>query len=221
MKIGGRTTGPVLVADADAKARTGLSAALSDAGFSVIEASGGSEALLILQTCVPAIAVIEPYLPGVSGYTVCNQIRLTFGDDLPVVFVSGHRTEACDRVAGLLLGADDYLTQPVAPDELVARIRRLLRRAPIQLEPTPTNGCGRLTAREQQVLTHLAEGLTQKDLAARLFISSKTVGSHVEHILAKLGVKTRAQAVAVAYREGFLRPDNEDESKPALRTQKG
>jgi DNA-binding CsgD family transcriptional regulator len=59
---------------------------------------------------------------------------------------------------------------------------------------------GRLTKRESEILQLLADGLTQKQIAERLFISPKTVGTHIEHILLKLGVRTRAQAVAVAYR---------------------
>ena len=210
MNLGGRSGEAILVADADTAARSRLAAILTDAGFAVAETSSGAEAVRLLQTCVPLLAILEPYLPDVSGYEVCNQLRLRFGDDVPVIFVSGHRTEACDRVAGLLIGADDYLTQPVAPDELLARIRGLLRRAPRPVEAANDKASDGLTAREHQILTLLADGLSQKDIAGLLVISSKTVGTHVEHILAKLGVRTRAQAVAVAYREGLFSSESKD-----------
>jgi DNA-binding NarL/FixJ family response regulator len=117
------------------------------------------------------------------------------GQGLPIVFVSADRTEPSDRVAGLLLGGDDYLAKPVEPDELLARVRRHL----LRLETW--NGLGvRLTSREHQVLKLLADGLGPTEISAELGISPKTVATHVEHIYAKLGVHTRAQAVASAFR---------------------
>jgi two-component system, NarL family, secretion system response regulator SalR len=118
---------------------------------------------------------------------------------MPIVFVSGSRTESYDRVAGLLVGADDYIVKPYAPDELLTRIRHLVRRSK-SLSPSVTAG---LTSREREVLRLLANGLRQEDIAERLFISRKTVGTHVGNILRKLGVRSQAQAVSVAYREEF------------------
>ena len=116
------------------------------------------------------------------------------------MFVSGERTESYDRVAGLMLGGDDYIVKPYAPDELVARLLALLRRGGAA-ESAPE-----LTPRELEVLALLAQGLDQRAIAERLVISSKTVGSHIEHILTKLGVNNRVQAVALAYRSGLVAP---------------
>jgi DNA-binding CsgD family transcriptional regulator len=127
-------------------------------------------------------------------------LRHEFGEGLPIMLVSGDRTEAYDRVAGLLIGADDYLVKPYAPDELLARARRLLRRA----TPIAPPVAAKLTLRETEVLSLLAEGLEQDEIAARLFITRKTVGTHIEHILKKLGVRSRAQAVALAYRSDLV-----------------
>jgi DNA-binding NarL/FixJ family response regulator len=77
-------------------------------------------------------------------------------------------------------------------------VRALLRRA------DRANGGSSLTPREREVLQLLAEGLEQSEIAERLVISSKTVASHIERILAKLGVRSRAQAVAAAFREGLV-----------------
>jgi DNA-binding NarL/FixJ family response regulator len=116
------------------------------------------------------------------------------------MFLSGERVEAFDRAAGLMLGADDYLLKPFSSEELVARVRGLLRRT----LPTPRSLETKLTVRELEVLRLLAGGLGQKEISGRLAISTKTVGTHIEHILMKLGVQSRTQAVALAYRERLI-----------------
>ena len=60
--------------------------------------------------------MLDVQLPGMSGYEICRELRDEFGEGLPILFVSGFRTESLDRVAGLLVGADDYLVKPFAPD---------------------------------------------------------------------------------------------------------
>jgi len=95
--------------------------------------------------------------------------------------------------------SSDYLVKPFAPDELIARLRRLLARTSGKHE----NGRRALTAREEEVLKLLAGGLAQNEIAKELVISEKTVASHIERILAKLGVHSRAQAVTVAYQTGL------------------
>ena len=144
--------------------------------------------------------MLDVSLPGCSGYEVCSRLRQTFGQTIGIVFLSGERTESLDHVAGLLLGADDYVAKPFDPDELVARVRAILRRGAHEV-PKQRSG---LTRREQQVLQLLAEGQAQAEIASELVISTKTVGTHIEHILAKLEVRSRAQAVALAYREDLL-----------------
>jgi len=101
-------------------------------------------------------------------------------------------------VAGILLGADDYLGKPLAHDEFLARVRRLLLR---RAQPAPAP---KLTPREHDVLDLLAQGLKQKEIADRLVISGKTVGTHTEHIFAKLGARSRVQAVEAAHRRELL-----------------
>jgi DNA-binding NarL/FixJ family response regulator len=194
------TCGPILLAEPDSEARKQLVRVFERAGYPVVAVRGGVEALEAARATRPCAAVLEVPLSRLSGYEVCRALRAEFGADLPIVFVSGRRTESYDRVAGLLLGADDYLVKPCAPDELLARVRRLLDREP----SAPPQTLPRLTQREQEVLGLLAEGLEQNEIAARLVISSKTVGTHIEHILSKLGVRSRTQAVARAFREELV-----------------
>jgi DNA-binding NarL/FixJ family response regulator len=190
--------GPVLVADEDATSRAQLARVLEAAGYDVTQARSGEEALHAAREVRPCIALLEIPLGNLSGYEVCRALREETG--VPIVFVSGSRTESYDRVAGLLVGADDYIVKPYAPDELLTRVRNLVRRS----RPLTQSVSAKLTKREREVLGLLAEGLRQDEIAERLFISRKTVGTHVENILRKLGVRSRTQAVALAYREELL-----------------
>jgi DNA-binding NarL/FixJ family response regulator len=190
--------GTILVVEDDDALRACIVELLEDGGYAVVEASSGREALTLARRDDPQAVVLDVCLPGLSGYEVCRVLKQEL-EDVPVLFVSGERIESFDRVAGLLIGADDYLVKPFALDELLARVRALLRR----------NGAARrslfgLTRRELEVLRHLADGLPQRGIADRLQISPKTVGTHIEHIFQKLGVQSRAQAVAAAYRERLV-----------------
>jgi len=187
----------VLVADGDGKARGELAQLLASAGYHVWQATRGDEAIAVAREERPSIAILEIPLLVLSGYEVCRALKSELGSGFPVIFLSGQRTESYDRVAGLLVGADDYLVKPYAPDELLARLRLL------QLRSRPLNGIARsnLTRREAEVLRLLAQGMSQPEIAERLTLSPKTVGSHIEHVLRKLGVHSRAQAVALALRD--------------------
>lgn len=189
------TPGHVLVVDDDPQFRTYLRGVLEDGAYSVVEAADGVAALASVRASRPAAVLLDVNMPRLSGYEVCRSLREEHGPALPVMFVSGERTESFDRVAGLMIGADDYLVKPFAADELLARLRCMLRPAG-RAESAPST----LTRRELQVLELLADGLDQAEIAARLVISPKTVGTHIERILAKLGAHSRAEAVAFAYR---------------------
>ena len=79
------------------------------------------EALAAAKGSDVVLVVIEIELPDMTGYEVCHAIREELGEELPIVFVSGIRTEPLDKIAGLLLGADDYIVKPIDPNELLAR----------------------------------------------------------------------------------------------------
>jgi DNA-binding NarL/FixJ family response regulator len=192
--------GQVLVVDDDERFRAFVSATLGAAGFQSVDAADGATALALVDAQHFDAVLLDVQLPGISGYEVCRALRDRHGDALPIVFVSGVRTEPFDRVAGLLLGSDDYLVKPFAPDELVARVCAVMRRG-ARSGGKVANGWG-LTPRESEVLGLLADGLGQTEIALRLVISPKTVATHIEHILRKTGARSRAQAVALAYGAG-------------------
>jgi two-component system, NarL family, nitrate/nitrite response regulator NarL len=140
----------------------------------------------------------------VSGYEICRELRDEYGDFLPILFISGAKTDELDRVSGLLLGADDYIVKPFDPNEVLARVRRLTRRLTVQVPRRGRSGLEELlTSRELEVLFLLADGHTQKKIASELVISPKTVATHLQNILTKLGVHSRAEAVALAHRDGL------------------
>ena len=202
----------VLVVDDDDTHRELIRTVLGRAGFSTVDASNGEEAVAAARRHLPRLVVLDVRMPDVSGYEVCRRLRDEFGDTMSIVFLSGERTEGFDLAAGLLVGADDYLVKPFSPDELLARVRVRLPAAPEERPPSTD-----LTKRELEVLRLLTEGLSQKEIAASLVISSKTVAAHIQHILGKLGVHSRAQAVAHAYRRGLVGDDVELHSpEPAV-----
>jgi DNA-binding NarL/FixJ family response regulator len=201
----------ILIADEDQASRELLAGILLNAAYQPLEADTGERGLELAREHRPAAAILEIPLSGLSGYELCASLKAEFGASLPVIFVTGDRTEPYDRVAGLLLGADDYMTKPYAAGELLVRLRNLLHR---RANPEAARFGRRLTPREHEVLALMAEGLQHQEIARKLFISPKTVGTHVEHILRKLGARSRAQAIAVAYHHQILRPGALSASMP-------
>ena len=201
-----RDCGQILVVDDEGDFRKLVSAVLGRAGYEVVEAETGEEALALAAQETPAMVLLDVNLPGTSGYAVCNELRQRLGHQLPIVFLSGDRTEPFDRVAGLLIGADDYITKPFDPDELVARVRRMLERTQMRRPRITYEDPFGLTRREREVLSLLVDGLTQVSIADRLYLSPKTVGTHIQRIIGKMGVNSRTQAVALAAREHIFEP---------------
>jgi DNA-binding NarL/FixJ family response regulator len=194
---------PVLVVDPDGDQRREVAEMLRRAGFRVKVIESGEEALAEARRERPNLVVLEVRLSDMSGYEVCRSLKDEFGDAVGVIFVSRDRTETSDRVAGLMIGADDYMGKPLAADEFVARARGLARRTEAYDHlKAPAVRAG-LTARELEVLQLLADGLDQDSIARRLVVSPRTVGKHIEHILSKLPARSRAEAVAIAYQRGL------------------
>ena len=191
----------VVVVDPDPQIRDGVCALLGGAGISALGYESAEEALAHLHSDDPALVLCEVELPGITGYELLRAIHHRDGTAIPVIFVTGARTATIDRAGGLIMGADDYVVKPFDGGELVARVRRSLARS--ELASQPVAGLHGLTARERDVLCLLADGMTQGEIALELVISPRTVSTHIQRILIKLGVHSRAQAVAVAHREGM------------------
>jgi DNA-binding NarL/FixJ family response regulator len=199
----------VLIVDDDPEFRAFVATTLENAGFATVEAEAAEDALERAAQETPRLAILDVCLPTISGYELGRRLRDEFGPSLPIIFISGERVDPLDRVAGLLLGGDDYVTKPFEPGELLIRIRRCLAAAEEGPQTAPTGALG-LTPRQEQVLALLAQGLTQGAIASRLDISSKTVGIHIEHVLEKLDVHSRAQAVSLAFRERLVELEPDD-----------
>jgi two-component system, OmpR family, response regulator MprA len=116
----------VLVVDDEPAVRTALERALRLAGYDVSLAEGGEQALREVAVAAPDAIVLDVLMPGVDGLEVCRRVR-SAGDGTPILMLTA-RDAVSDRVAGLDAGADDYLVKPFALDELLARLRALLRR---------------------------------------------------------------------------------------------
>jgi DNA-binding NarL/FixJ family response regulator len=202
MASDGDRCGAILVADDDAAARELIVSLLVGAGYEAEAFASATACLARAESARPRLAILDVCMPQVSGWEACRRLRAMYGTAVPVLFVSGERVDPVDRTAGLLLGGDDYLTKPFSPDELVARVLSLLRRAPAAETDV------RLTAREEGVLELLADGLSRREIARTLVISPKTVSAHLGHVYEKLGARDRVQAINAARRRGLIAGDN-------------
>ena len=119
----------VLLVDDDSCFRGFVASLLENASIDVVQAGDAAGAMVAAHSRRPDATILDVALPGVSGYGLCRDLRELYGSDLPIIFVSGSRVDAIDRSAGLLIGGDDYLVKPIDPDELLARLRRLLERS--------------------------------------------------------------------------------------------
>ncbi|MCL6634231.1 MAG: response regulator transcription factor [Peptococcaceae bacterium] len=118
-------TARILVIDDDRKITAMLRRSLVFEGYDVQAAGGGEEGLRIAAAWNPDLVVLDVLMPGLDGWEVCRRLRA--GGDVPILMLTA-RDEVADRVKGLDLGADDYLVKPFALEELLARVRALLRR---------------------------------------------------------------------------------------------
>src|SRR5438477_9604526 len=124
-----KPTGRVLVAEDDQRLRESLARVLTFEGYDVALAADGAAALNLIEASEPDVVVLDVMMPNVDGLEVCRTMRAR-GNHTPVLMLTA-RHEVSDRVAGLDAGADDYLVKPYALDELLARLRALLRRTSV------------------------------------------------------------------------------------------
>ncbi len=160
-------TGPrIVVAEDERAVRESLTRALTLEGYSVTAVSDGAQALEALRAEPADVVVLDVMMPVVDGLTACRVLR-SEKNRVPILMVTA-RTETSDRVAGLDAGADDYLTKPFALDELLARLRALLRRSQLDenaLPMTLTVGDLRVDSAARRVWA----GTTEVDLSKTEF----------------------------------------------------
>ena len=129
----------ILIADDEANIRELAGLYLKKDGFDVITVTNGMEALAQIKADMPSLLVLDLMMPDMDGWEVCRRVRAE--GNLPIIMLTA-RDDDIDKIVGLEMGADDYLTKPFNPRELVARVRAILRRA--AAAPTPQNDIRRL-----------------------------------------------------------------------------
>lgn len=197
----------LLVVDDEPNLLRAVAACLKAAGYEVSTARSGREALLQLAGAVPDLIVSDIRMPGIDGYQLARQLRGSPRTALvPVVFLTA-KDETADRVEGFRAGVDAYLTKPFEPEELIAVVNGILTRVErthseiarlvgsTMLEQEPAFQDEELTEAEDRVALAVSRGLSNKEIAAALEISVRTVENHISHILDKKGFGNR---VAIA-----------------------
>ena len=138
--VWGLSVGRILLVDDDVRLSSLLSRFLGEHKFDVRVAANGSEMYRRLEVAAFDLLILDINLPGEDGLTLCQQLRRR-GNRMPIIMLTARGDDA-DRINGLELGADDYLTKPFNPMELLARIRAVLRRQPMAFELHDAHGMG-------------------------------------------------------------------------------
>jgi two-component system response regulator MtrA len=199
----------ILIVEDDDHIRTALKLMFEGEGFDVDDAPTGELGVALFSRMTSDVAIVDVMLPGMTGFQTCEAIRST--SDVPIVIVSA-RDETADVVLGLESGADDYVTKPFVPEELLARVRAHLRRRPEkstnafqlgELHVIPDEGVVRhrdgaelhLTSTEFRLLTDLAAAngrvLSREDLLEHVwgydyFGDSRLVDVHIRRLRMKI-----------------------------------
>lgn len=185
-----------------------LEEALPMYGYNVIVASDGIEALNILSKNHESISLIllDVMMPNMDGWDTLKAIRSNKNTKyIPVIMITAV-SEEHKIVSGLKIGADDYIVKPFVLPNLLARIEAVLRRSNWQQETTNSmeitiqsdGDIEPLTEREKEVLTLVAKGASNQEIAEKLFVRDVTVKTHMNAIFKKLKVTNRTQAVLLA-----------------------
>lgn len=173
----------------------------------VSDASSGAEALLRFREHQPDVTLMDLRLPDISGIDAMIAIRTEFTDARIIMLTTFEGDVEIQRA--MQAGARGYMLKSMPPAELVEVIRQVhagKKRVPAEVATHLAEHLSdeALTAREIDVLRHIAGGNRNRDIAERLFISEETVKVHVKHIMEKLGATDRTQAVAIAVRRGII-----------------
>ena len=185
----------VLVVDDDAGIRESAAIALQKVGHRTQQASDALSAQRLIREHRFDVVVSDIYMPGEDGIALLQAIAER-RDPPRVILMTARGTIETTAIAHRA-GAFDYLAKPFVLEELLARVQHLVRRSHVM----PRTLAERLTPRESEILRYLTIGMDHLDIARELVLAPKTIEKHIEHILLKLGVHSRAQAIAVAFRD--------------------
>lgn len=215
----------LLVVEDDARLLEAIAACLEQENYEVMTARNGGDALVRVAETIPDLIVSDVMMPRGDGYSLVKNLRQSPRTDLiPIVFLTAKDGRA-NRLNGIRAGVDAYLTKPFEPEELVATIKNILSRVSrthtrVALSAAAnSNGAaqadfttladavktdGDLTEAEERVAWQVADGLSNKEIAARLKLSVRTVESHVSHILAKKGWSNRVEIARYVNRQNAV-----------------
>ncbi|HYZ98892.1 MAG TPA: response regulator transcription factor [Acidimicrobiales bacterium] len=214
----------VAICDDHPVVRQGLRSFLEAQGFEVVgEAADGDEAVRLVESAAPDVLLTDVVMPGVGGIEVIRRLRAS-GSPVGLLVLTSF-SGADQVIPAIQAGADGYLLKDAGPAALDEAIRAVHRGEPLlapeaaavvmskvadgtdTAESTPAHpDLDRLTAREREVLAGLGRGLSNRQLAAELYVSEKTVKTHVSNLLAKLRLADRTQAALFAVRVGLADP---------------
>ncbi|MGP1384523.1 MAG: response regulator transcription factor [Thainema sp.] len=216
----------ILIVDDDATLRIVLKRHLENRGYFVQSVDSGEKALAQFEADPPDLVVSDVMMPGMDGFEFCRRLRATRqGQLVPLIFLSSC-TETDDRVQGHQMGGDDYLVKPFEPKELIAKIEahlervrrthaeilRLMQTAQPAQSSTATPAPAEITAplpltpAEEKVFWEVIQGFTNKQIGKHLFISPRTVQTHLSNILNKLELENRSQLIRYAFEHGHQAP---------------
>ena len=217
----------VAISDDHPVVRQGLRSFLEAQGFVVVgEAADGDEAVRLVERTEPDVLLTDVVMPGVDGIEAIRRLRAA-GSTVGILVLTSF-SGADQVIPAIQAGADGYMLKDAGPAALDGAIRAVHRGEPLLAPeaaavvmakvadaagPTGRAGAGpvhpeveRLTAREREVLAGLGRGLSNRQLAAELYVSEKTVKTHVSNLLAKLRLADRTQAALFAVRVGLADP---------------
>lgn len=203
----------VLLVDDHLVVRSGLTALLAtQPDLEVVAGAGsGEEALVLVEKHSPAVVIMDLAMgAGMDGIEAIKQLRRRNRGQAIIVFTT-YDSDA-DIVRAVDAGAMGYLLKDASPEEIFAAVRGAVQGRSVMSPPVASrlfqqlrNPEAVLTPREAELLSLLTEGLSNRELGQRLFISEATVKTHLAHIYAKLGVETRAAAISTAIRREGMR----------------
>jgi DNA-binding NarL/FixJ family response regulator len=199
-----------LIVDDHEVVREGLRLALSRAPHIRVigEASDGASAVALAERRRPDVVIMDVRMPGMDGLAATKILSETLPETSVLIFTAYSERSLLSR--GLESGAKGYILKEAPHQTLLRAIEKVANGdgyVDPALMPAFLSGKGRddmLTAREREILQLLADGMSNADVASKLFISQETVKSHVRHILAKLEADTRTHAVAIALRDAII-----------------